>query len=225
MISRSTIHTILESRKALIGPRYELALAREQSAEGGCGVIGIVCSERIPGRHLLQSLIQMRNRGNGKGGGVAAVGLSPEAFGVSPAVMQDDYLLVVAYLDPDCRAEVEAKHITPTFEVDHLREAPHLDDHTALGLDVRPPEVVQYFVRVKADAYDAFQAEHNLDLTRREVEVLALVVEGQSNNQIAHKLGISPSTARFHVSTILSKLGAANRAGAAATAVKHGLVP
>jgi NarL family two-component system response regulator LiaR len=63
------------------------------------------------------------------------------------------------------------------------------------------------------------------DLTRREVEVLALVVEGQSNNQIAHELGISPSTARFHVSAILSKLGTANRAEAAAMAVKYGLVP
>jgi glutamate synthase domain-containing protein 1/glutamate synthase domain-containing protein 3 len=170
MISRSTIHTILDSRKTLAGPRHDLALAREQAAEGGCGVIGIACSERIPGRHLLQSLIQMRNRGNGKGGGIAAVGLSPEAFGVSPAVMQDDYLLAVAYLDPACRAEVEAKHITPTFEIDHVREAPHLDDHTALGLDVRPPEVVQYFVRVKASVYDAFRAAHDLDLTRREVE-------------------------------------------------------
>jgi DNA-binding NarL/FixJ family response regulator len=63
------------------------------------------------------------------------------------------------------------------------------------------------------------------DLTRREAEVLALVVEGQSNNQIAHRLGISPSTARFHVSAILSKLGTANRAEAAAMAVKYGLVP
>ena len=63
------------------------------------------------------------------------------------------------------------------------------------------------------------------DLTRREAEVLALVAEGLSNAQVAQRLGISASTARFHVSTILSKLGVANRAGAAATAVKHGLVP
>ncbi len=64
---------------------------------------------------------------------------------------------------------------------------------------------------------------HNL--TEREREVLALVVEGLSNLQIARRLGISPSTARFHVSTILSKLGAANRAEVAALAVKHGLIP
>lgn len=62
-------------------------------------------------------------------------------------------------------------------------------------------------------------------LTPREAQVLALVAEGLSNLQIAQQLGISPSTARFHVSTILSKLGTANRAEAAAMAVKHGLVP
>ncbi len=63
------------------------------------------------------------------------------------------------------------------------------------------------------------------DLTEREIQVLVLVVAGKSNADIAQELGISLSTARFHVSTILSKLGAANRAEAAALAVKHHLIP
>ena len=62
------------------------------------------------------------------------------------------------------------------------------------------------------------------NLTDREREVLVLVVEGLSNLQIARQLDISLSTARFHVSTILSKLGAANRAEAAALAVRNDLV-
>lgn len=62
------------------------------------------------------------------------------------------------------------------------------------------------------------------DLTDREREVLALIVEGKSNVDIADMLGISLSTARFHVSTILSKLNAANRAEAAALAIKRHLV-
>jgi NarL family two-component system response regulator LiaR len=62
------------------------------------------------------------------------------------------------------------------------------------------------------------------DLTDREREVLALVVEGMSNLQIARQLSISLSTARSHVSTILSKMAASNRAEAAAQAVKRGLV-
>jgi NarL family two-component system response regulator LiaR len=78
-------------------------------------------------------------------------------------------------------------------------------------------------VRALAEAnQEPVAASHSL--TDREREVLALVVEGLSNLQIARKLDISLSTARFHVSTILSKLGAANRAEVAALAVKHGLI-
>jgi NarL family two-component system response regulator LiaR len=62
------------------------------------------------------------------------------------------------------------------------------------------------------------------DLTERELEVLELVVAGKSNAEIATILSVSVSTARFHVSTILSKMGASNRAEAAALAVRHGLV-
>ena len=61
------------------------------------------------------------------------------------------------------------------------------------------------------------------DLTRRERQVLALLTEGLSNNQIAERLVVSRSTARFHVSNILSKLGATNRAEAVAIAVKQKL--
>jgi NarL family two-component system response regulator LiaR len=62
------------------------------------------------------------------------------------------------------------------------------------------------------------------DLTNRQLEVLALVVEGLSNVEIADRLAVSLSTVRFHVSTVLSKLGANNRAEAAALAVKYRLL-
>jgi len=51
-----------------------------------------------------------------------------------------------------------------------------------------------------------------------------LLVKGKSNAEIANILVISLATARFHVSNILAELGAANRAEAAALAVKHDLV-
>lgn len=63
------------------------------------------------------------------------------------------------------------------------------------------------------------------ELTQRQREVLALVVQGYSNQEIANKLFVSLATVRFHVSTILAKLGASNRAEAAAMAVKHKLLP
>ena len=62
------------------------------------------------------------------------------------------------------------------------------------------------------------------ELTERQREVLALVVQGYSNQEIANKLFVSLATVRFHVSTILAKLGAANRAEAAALAVMRKLL-
>ena len=63
------------------------------------------------------------------------------------------------------------------------------------------------------------------DLTRREREVLALLVGGKTNNELAAELGISRGTAHLHVSNILSKLGAGNRTEAAMLAVQHKLLP
>jgi NarL family two-component system response regulator LiaR len=62
------------------------------------------------------------------------------------------------------------------------------------------------------------------DLTERERDVLALLVEGLNNTQIAERLVVSPSTIKSHVSHILAKLGVASRTEAAALAVRHRIV-
>jgi NarL family two-component system response regulator LiaR len=62
------------------------------------------------------------------------------------------------------------------------------------------------------------------DLTEREHEVLNLVVQGHSNQQIADALVISIATVKAHISSILSKLQVSSRAEASAYAVKHKLV-
>jgi NarL family two-component system response regulator LiaR len=64
-----------------------------------------------------------------------------------------------------------------------------------------------------------------LDLTEREREVLALMVEGLNNTQIAGRLTVSPSTIKSHVSNILSKLGVTSRTEAVALALRNRLIP
>jgi NarL family two-component system response regulator LiaR len=62
------------------------------------------------------------------------------------------------------------------------------------------------------------------DLTEREREVLNLVVQGQSNQQIAEALVITIATVKAHISNILSKLQVSSRAEASAFAIKNKLV-
>jgi len=62
------------------------------------------------------------------------------------------------------------------------------------------------------------------DLTGRERVVLALMVEGLNNTQIAARLTVSPSTVKSHVSNILSKLGVASRTEAVTLALRNNLV-
>ena len=67
-------------------------------------------------------------------------------------------------------------------------------------------------------------AQPLMEMTGREKEILVLMVEGLSNNEIAERLFVSQSTVKFHVSNILSKLGVTGRTEAVALAVKHHLV-
>ena len=62
------------------------------------------------------------------------------------------------------------------------------------------------------------------DLTERELEVLALMVEGLNNTQIAGRLVVSPSTIKSHVSNILSKLGVTSRTEAASLALRNHII-
>jgi DNA-binding NarL/FixJ family response regulator len=62
-------------------------------------------------------------------------------------------------------------------------------------------------------------------LTPRELEVLAMLVEGLRGWEIAARLDVSPNTVRTHVQSILTKLQVHSRLEAAAFAVRHGLVP
>jgi DNA-binding NarL/FixJ family response regulator len=64
-----------------------------------------------------------------------------------------------------------------------------------------------------------------LQLTRREKEVLGLLVEGANNDQIAQALVISPQTARTHIQNVLAKLGVHSRLEAASFVLRNGIEP
>jgi NarL family two-component system response regulator LiaR len=87
------------------------------------------------------------------------------------------------------------------------------------GRPTLAPEATQILIQVTTQP-----AELGHDLTAREQEILACMVKGLNNPEIAEQLVISLSTAKFHVSNVLSKLGATSRTEAVALAVQHGLV-
>jgi len=151
------------SRAKLIGNLPESPLWKAEE-EGGCGVTGFACSIPVSGRHIIEPSRQMHNRGNGKGGGIAAVGLSPEHLGVSAEMLEEDYLLQVAFLDPSSRPSVEQSFIEPFLEVHHGWPIPALDDYREVtGLEVKPPDVYRYFVRVKKEILVDFVARNHLE--------------------------------------------------------------
>jgi len=64
----------------------------------------------------------------------------------------------------------------------------------------------------------------DLGLTPREIEVLGLLAEGLTNQEIAERLVVSPTTVKTHVQNILQKMGVSDRTQAAVYAVRCGLI-
>ncbi|MGB0385515.1 MAG: response regulator [Ardenticatenaceae bacterium] len=81
------------------------------------------------------------------------------------------------------------------------------------------PEAAQVLIRAATQPHKL-----GYDLTPRERDTLSWMVQGLNNRQIAQKMIVSRSTIKFHVSNVLSKLGASSRTEAVALAVEHKLV-
>jgi len=129
--------------------------------EGGCGVTGFASNIPLAGRHIFEPSCRMHNRGNGKGGGIAAVGFDPDALGVSREVLDSHYMLNVALLEPGCLSELKEKFITPFFDVAKEEIIDRLPDYRELeGLEVQPPDVWRAFVRVNSDFLKKFKDEN-----------------------------------------------------------------
>jgi len=163
------IQLLTGSRKRLADRLNYPSILRKEAEEGGCGVVGFCCSEPMAGRHIYEPSRQMHNRGNGKGGGIAAVGLVPEQLGVSREILDTHYLLHIAYIDTSLRAEIENEFVYPFFDVAETGELDTVDDwKTVAGLEVLPPDVCRYFVRVKPDVLDYFIEKNQLEKIGRD---------------------------------------------------------
>ena len=157
---------ILNSRARLLEKTKGLPILprRTESEEGGCGVTGFACNIPVSGRHIFEPSVQMHNRGNGKGGGIAAVGLEAAKLGVDQATLESDFLLQIAILDPTVLPELEMRFIRPNFQVDLEAFVPTVDDFREVpGLEIEPPQVKRYFVRVQPGVLAAFQKERHLE--------------------------------------------------------------
>lgn len=115
-------------------------------------------------------------------------------------------------------SSVPVAYLPSDIDADALAAAVHA---AAAGLIVLDPVMagaagIHAHARVPAES-DA--------LTAREREVLHLVAEGLPNKAIARQLGISEHTAKFHVGSLLGKLGAASRTEAVMIATRQGLLP
>ena len=97
-------------------------------------------------------------------------------------------------------------------------------DQIAAALQAAAAGLVTLPVEISASMLPAAAEILEENLTPREIEVLEMLAEGWSNKQIAGHLKISEHTAKFHVNSILNKLGAGTRTEAVMRALRRGLV-
>ncbi|MDY6862663.1 MAG: glutamate synthase, partial [Thermodesulfobacteriota bacterium] len=174
---KNIIQKKLHSRRQLIEKVNFPCILKKNEEEGGCGVVGFCCNKPVAGRHIYEPSRLMHNRGNGKGGGIAAVGFVPEQLGISRKVLDEHYMLQLAFLDPGVQKDVEEKYIKPNFDLETTNKLETVENWNSIeGLEVKPPDVWRYFVRVKPDILKSFVIQNefqNLDSGEAEDEFIA----------------------------------------------------
>jgi DNA-binding NarL/FixJ family response regulator len=94
------------------------------------------------------------------------------------------------------------------------------------GMLFLDPELAREFLAPRASQGRSTQNGRELfeELTPRELEVLRMMAEGLGNKEIAARLAISDHTVKFHISSVLAKLGASTRTEAVTTGIRMGLI-
>src|SRR6201993_963474 len=93
------------------------------------------------------------------------------------------------------------------------------------GLVVLSRSAAESLAAVYSDQSLEVEAELSEEITSRETNVLRMLAQGLVNKDIAARLGISEHTVKFHISSILDKLGASTRTEAVTLGIRRGLIP
>ena len=160
MSGRFTEEVLAARRRLTRG--LDTSVRPRSAEEGGCGVVGYAATVPLAGRYLQEPARRMHNRGNGKGGGVAAAGFSPDQLGIDDKTLKNAYLLQVALLDDTAEDDVEKEAIRPRLDILHKVRVEPAMDYRDLGLDQRPPNVIRYVVQAAELELRRFAREHRL---------------------------------------------------------------
>ena len=163
MYGSSVIERLLHSRRDLV-QKVPFPISYEKDEEGGCGVVGFASSIPVKGRHIFEPSKQMHNRGNGLGGGIAAMGLDCNALGVDKEILKASYIIHLALLDESCFKEVLEEILRPTYNIHHDERLKHVDNYEEIeGLKVKPPEIHRFFVNVRHEHILDFKKKYSLE--------------------------------------------------------------
>jgi len=134
-------------------------------------VTGFACSIPVRGKHIFEPSRQMHNRGNGRGGGIAAMGFDPRMLGVSPEILEEDYILQIAVLEEGVMGTFIVNLSSRGSTSTSRKRSPHrrLPRHQRPGGSA--PDVWRYFVRVKPEVLNSFISRNGFEgLSQRKAE-------------------------------------------------------
>jgi len=197
-------HAMLRKGLAVFLMSYDDLELVGEAANGKDGLA--VCSDQHPDVVLMDLMMPIMN-------GITATSLIRQAFPNTQVIILTSF--GEEKLIKDVLVAGAISYVFKKISADDLAQAIH---NAHEGIATYAPEVTDILIHSIRQPQPLFE-----DLTPREREVLSLMIKGMVNNDIADRLVISHATTKNHVSSILAKLGVANRLEAIVMVLEHNL--